>query len=93
MSLPSSNYTGSATSGLSAYERLTETQVDAMARTLWDFAWNPDPNDPDFGKHEWKDAGKPAHRNYRQWARAIFLAAETGQPVHAWFDDRVREQT
>ena len=74
-------------SGYTAYERLTDAQIEAMAETLWDFAWNSDPNDPYFMKKMWADAGGPARRNYRTWARAVFLAAQTGTPQHGWYGD------
>lgn len=73
------------TTGPTPFERLTDAQIDAMAETLWDFEWNGDPNDPDCFKQLYKDAGAPARRNYRTWARAIYLASLTGKPEHGWF--------
>jgi len=58
-----------------------------MAETLWDFAWNPDPNDPGFFEKLYRDAGASAKRYYREWARAIYLAAERGEAQHVYNRD------
>ena len=73
--------------GYTATELLTPGQIDAMAETLWDFTWNHDPNDPHFGEQRWEDAGGPAKRHYREWARAVYLAAERREAQHVWNRD------
>ena len=70
--------------GLTQFERLTQTQIDAAAATLYDYAWNSDPNDPTAFKQFFEDAGKPAKDHHREWARAIVLAALTGERQHTW---------
>lgn len=72
--------------GYTWLERRTQKQINAAAETLWDFAWNSDPNDPPPAWTKFfKGAGHVAQEHYREWARAILAAAETGDPQHAWF--------
>lgn len=73
--------------GWTPFELLRLSQVDAAAETLWNFAWNDDPNDPDCFKKVYADATKDAKDHYREWARAILLAAETSKPQHTWDRD------
>lgn len=76
------NQTGSS-SGPTPFERLTRAQIDAAAETLWEFAWHSDPNSP--RGEEWANASKVARDNYREWARAVLLAGETGKVMHTWY--------
>lgn len=73
--------------GSTAFERLTQRQIDAAATTLYDYAWNGDPNDPWFFKKTFEDASKVAKDHHREWARAILLAGETGEAQHTWARD------
>jgi hypothetical protein len=63
---------------------VNDARIEAAAETLYDFAWNSDPNDPTCGRQSFADAGKPAKEHYREWARVILTAGETGEPQHVY---------
>lgn len=63
----------------------TQEQIEAAAESLYDFAWNSDPNDPRCFKQLYGDAGKPAKDHYREWAMCILEAGREGSPRHGFF--------